>query len=149
MIPSFADPARSQAVRWTATLVVDVLAKLRADLRLTDADLADLRTFADDLTDIAEWSRWVREESAPASLSSAKRRPQTVTVGATDFSDAEVVELQRSAGVVLSMGAEGARPSESDIDSVEATCSLLIRRLEPRARFVDRPWSHSTVDVSP
>jgi hypothetical protein len=148
MISTLADPARSQAVRWTATLVVDAIDKVRNNEPLDEHDIESIRTFADDLIDMVEWSAWVRSESPLANLASNGSVSDELIIEAADFTAAEVKELADVAEQLRRLCEPEIGTFTADIEAIERTCSLVIRRLEPRARFVDRSWKDAPSDLS-
>ena len=145
MIPSLADPARSQAVRWTAIQAINAIENLRDGDGLTAEEIETLRTLGDDLIGAADWTQWVREESFISGLFAHEPRlKEAVVRDASDFSAEETSEFRRLSMVLNELVIEPARASAEDLDAIEAVCSLLIRRLESRARFTDRSQDSST-----
>jgi len=144
MIANFADPDRSQAVRWTAIQAIHAIGNLREQQTLDPMEVETLRTLGDDLVDVADWTKWVREESLISGLFTSRERLQEeVLLDASGFTPDEVAHLRTLAAKVESLIGEAAAPDSADLDALEDACSLLITRLESRAEFRDSTFQES------
>jgi hypothetical protein len=148
MIPSLADPARSQAVRWTAVQAINAIENFREGAPLSAEEIEILRTLGDDLIGAADWTKWVREESFVSSLfANDPRLNEAVLRDASDFTPRESEEFRRLSLVLNDIISEQGGVSDMDLDAIEDACSLLIRRLESRARFTDRPQDNPAAQM--
>ncbi len=137
---SFADPVRSQAIRWTAVQSLVTLERMKRGGAPDGEDFANLSALSDDLVAIAEWEGSFRTEASLASAvahhpsDQADRLREIVFFDPVDFSAEETEHLRRAAASLREIS-RGQEASPEEIDSLEDMCSIVINKLAPQARL--------------
>jgi hypothetical protein len=131
MIPNLADPDRAQAVRWTAIQAIHAIEHLRDGGTLHQHDIETLRTLADDFIGVADWTKWVREESVISGLFAATHRLQEAVLrDASGFAPPEIETFRRLAFAVETLIQNRGISEAGALSEIERGCALLITRLE-------------------
>lgn len=140
---SFADPVRSQAVRWTAAQSLLALERIKRGGSPSARELESLVTFGSDLDELAAWEGSVRDDVVYSrAIASLKRDMEevreSILFDAVTFTSDEMRSLRSAAAQIREL-AEGVRLSPLVLDALEHTCTTVIRKLAPRARIEVNP----------